>query len=133
MQSGPGTFDESRLVMNFLTNLGIKGILCSFRLALGISEESSRFEFLKFLGNNFHFIRCRRQYLCAILWRRYGRFTFVENTFSNSPKVTSAKFLASDRVFCFISISKFCCLLCFWTLLYFRFYLVYVSIFQRYT
>ena len=113
--------------MNYLTNLGITGILCSLRLALEgkeVPEESLRFEFLKFLANNFRFIRCRRQYLWTIIWRRYGRFTFVENTFSNSFKVTSVKFLGSDRVFCFISISKFCCFLCFWTLLYFKFYLV---------
>ena len=107
--------------------MGITGILCSLRLALEgkeVPEESLRFEFLKFLANNFRFIRCRRQYLWTIIWRRYGRFTFVENTFSNSFKVTSVKFLGSDRVFCFISISKFCCFLCFWTLLYFKFYLV---------
>ena len=36
--------------------------------------------------------------------RRYSRFTFVENTISNSPKV---KFLGSDRLFCFSSICKF--------------------------
>ena len=38
---------------------------------------------------------------------RYSRFTFVENTISNSPKVPRTKFLGSDGLFCFISICKF--------------------------
>ena len=38
---------------------------------------------------------------------RYNRFTFVENTISNSPKVPRAKFLESDALFCFSSICKF--------------------------
>ena len=59
IQSGPDTFDESRLVMTFLTIFGVMEILCSFRLVLEKKigkeiPESSRLEFLeKFLGNNF--------------------------------------------------------------------------------
>ena len=59
IQSGPDTFDESRLVVTISTILGVTDILCSFRLALEgkIGKEipgSSRFEFLeKFLANNF--------------------------------------------------------------------------------
>ena len=59
IQSGPDTFDESRLVMTFLTILGVMEILCSFRLVLEGKTgkeipESSKFEFLeKFLANNF--------------------------------------------------------------------------------
>ena len=59
IQSGPDTFHESRLVMTFLTNLGVMDILCSFRLVLKGKTgkeipESSRLEFLeKFLANNF--------------------------------------------------------------------------------
>ena len=59
MQSGPDTFDESRLVMTFLTNLGATRI-CSLRLVLEkkagneTPKELSRLEFLeKFLANNF--------------------------------------------------------------------------------
>ena len=37
-----------------------------------------------------------------------SRFTFFENTISNSRKVLRAKFLESDVLFCFISICKFC-------------------------
>ena len=37
----------------------------------------------------------------------YSRFTLVENTISNSPKVLRARFLRSDELFCFISICKF--------------------------
>ena len=59
IQSGPDTYDELRLVMNFLTVLGVTGKLCCFRLVLGGKTgreipESSRLEFLeKFLANNF--------------------------------------------------------------------------------
>ena len=38
----------------------------------------------------------------------YSRFTFVENSLSNLPKVPKAKFQGSERLFCFISICKFC-------------------------
>ena len=37
----------------------------------------------------------------------YNRFTFVEKTISNSPKVSRTRFLGHDGVFCFISIWKF--------------------------
>ena len=59
IQSGPDAFDESGLVMTFLTILGVMEILSSFRLVLEGKTgkeipESSRFEFLeKFLANNF--------------------------------------------------------------------------------
>ena len=59
IQSGPDTFDVSRLVMTFLTILGVTEILCSFRLVLQWNTgkeipESSTLEFLeKFLANNF--------------------------------------------------------------------------------
>ena len=38
---------------------------------------------------------------------RYSRFTFVENTISNLPKVPRAKFLGNDGLLCFSSICKF--------------------------
>ena len=38
---------------------------------------------------------------------KYNRFTFVENTISNSPKAPTVTFLGTDRLFCFISICKF--------------------------
>ena len=71
--------------------------------------ESSKLEFLeKFSVKKFFFIRCSRQHLWAIEWRRYIEwFTFVKNTISNSLKVLRAKFLGSDRRFCFSSICKF--------------------------
>ena len=34
IQSGPDAFDESRLIITFLTILGVMEILCSFRLVL---------------------------------------------------------------------------------------------------
>ena len=59
IESGPDASDESRLVMTFLTILGVMEILFSFRLVLEGKTgkeipESSRLEFLeKFLANNF--------------------------------------------------------------------------------
>ena len=38
---------------------------------------------------------------------RYSRFTFVQNTITNTSKVARAKFLESDRLVFFISICKF--------------------------
>ena len=59
IQSRPDAFDESNLVMTFLTILGVTEILCSFSLVLEgkigqAIPESSILEFLeKFLANNF--------------------------------------------------------------------------------
>ena len=57
IQSGPDAFAESKLVMTFLTNLGVKEKICSIRLVLKgktAKPYSSRLEFLeKFLANSF--------------------------------------------------------------------------------
>ena len=50
-KSEPDTFDESRLVMTFLTYLGVTEIVCSFRLVLQGKAgkeipQSSRLELL---------------------------------------------------------------------------------------
>ena len=60
----------------------------------------------KVFSKQFCFITCRRQYLWAVELRRYSRFTFVDNTIGNLPKVLRAKFLGCDWLFCFISICK---------------------------
>ena len=99
--------------MTFLTTLGVTEILCSFRLVLESKTgkeiaQSSRLEFLEnLLTKLFCFIRYRRQHFRAVEQRWYSRFTYVENTINNSPKVSRAKFLGSNRLFCFISICKF--------------------------
>ena len=36
IQSEPGTFDESRFIVTFLTILGVTEISCSFRLVLEV-------------------------------------------------------------------------------------------------
>ena len=63
----------------------------------------------KFLSKQFCFIRCRRQQPRAVEYSRYIRFTFVENTICNWPKVKTATFLGSleSGLFCFISKGKF--------------------------
>ena len=59
IQSGPDTFDESRLVMTLLTNLGVTWVSCSSKLALEVKADKEMFElsrsefFAKFSGNNF--------------------------------------------------------------------------------
>ena len=59
IQSRTDAFEKSRLIMNFLTNLGVTETLCSFRLVLDGKRgkkisESSKLEFLgKYLANNF--------------------------------------------------------------------------------
>ena len=100
IQPGPDAFDESRFVMTFLTILGVTEILCSFRLVLEGKAgkdipESSKLEFLeRFLANNFALSNAED--LRSGELRRYSRFTFVESTISNSPKVMRAKFLRSN-------------------------------------
>ena len=59
IQSGPDAFDESRIIMTFLTILGVMEILFSFRLALdrkigkGITEPSRLESLEKFSANSF--------------------------------------------------------------------------------
>ena len=59
IQAGPDAFDESRLIMTFLSILGVTEILCTFRLVLVRKTDkeipkSSRLELLQqFLANNF--------------------------------------------------------------------------------
>ena len=61
----------------------------------------------KIFRKQFCLIRCRRQHLWPVEERRYSRFTFVKNTISNLPEAMRAKFLGSNGLFCFTSISKF--------------------------
>ena len=61
----------------------------------------------KVFSKQFGFIRCQRQHLWVVEQRRYSRFTFVENSIGNLPKVPRAKFLGSVKLYCFISICKF--------------------------
>ena len=61
----------------------------------------------KVFRKQFCFIRCRRKHLRIVELRRYSRFNFVEKTISDLPKVTRAKFVGSNELFCFISICKF--------------------------
>ena len=51
----------------------------------------------KYLKKQLLFIRCRRQCLGAIKWRRYSRST-VKNTIGNLPKVAQGKFLGNTLV-----------------------------------
>ena len=73
VQPGPDAFDESKLVMTFLTHLGVTDILCSFSLVLEGKAgkempELSRLECLeKFSANRFS-----RQHLRTIKQRRYS-------------------------------------------------------------
>ena len=91
--------------MTFLTILVATQILCSFRLVLEGKTVKVRV-FRKFSSKQFYFLRCRIQYIRAVGQRRFSRFT-LENIVVNSQKVQKAKFLESDRIFCFTNICKF--------------------------
>ena len=57
-------------------------------------------------SKRFCFIRCSRQHLQAIEKRKCSKFTFVENTVSNSPKLPRATFPGGDGLFWFSNICK---------------------------
>ena len=83
IQSGANAFEESRFVVNFLTILGVTTILCNFSLVPGGKTcreilESSRLEFLE----NFN-------------------HTVLLYLIQKTTKVSRAKFLGSDKLFCF--------------------------------
>ena len=104
MQPGPNAFDKAGLLMTFLTNLGV--ILCSLRLVLEGKTykevpESWKLEFLEL------FFQMQETARPGRLVERYARFIFVVNNVRCSPKVTKARFLRNDRLFCFIIICKF--------------------------
>ena len=101
--------------MTFLTIFGVTEILCSFKLVLEGETgkeipESLKLEFLeKFSANNIAFSDAEDNNSGSLnRGRGYSRLTFVENTNGNSSKVTRAKFLQSNGLFCFNSICKFC-------------------------
>ena len=93
-------------LLAFVTILGVMEILCNLRLVLEGKTgkeipELSRLEFLeKVLANNFALSNAEDN-TCSLLNRVdiYSRFTFIENTISNSPKVLRATFLGSDGLF----------------------------------
>ena len=99
IDSGPDALDESRFIMTFLTILGVTEILCSFRLVLegktgNEIPESSRLEFLEVFSN---------------ISRPLNRggisdLSFLGILLAICQKSWRAKFLGSDRLFCFISI-----------------------------
>ena len=88
-------------------------IICSFRLVLEektgkeIAELSRLRVLRKVFRKQFCFIKYRRQHLWGIQYRKSSKFTFVENTIGNSPKVTRGKFLGTNGLFCFLSKCKF--------------------------
>ena len=70
---------------SYLTSLRVKGILCSFSLDINKKQgkdipESSTLEILQKISTENFLIRCRGQHLRLIKWRRYIRFSFVENS-----------------------------------------------------
>ena len=92
---GPDTFDMSRLVMTFLTNLGVNMNILQFKLSPWRENRqrdiwvSSRFEFLeKFFAVWFYQKQkttTQVRYIALV-----NRFTFAVNTISNLPKVIRA-------------------------------------------
>ena len=98
--------------MTFLTILGVTEILCSFKLVLEQKtgkdiSESSRLEFIEKCSANNFALSDAQDNTSGPLYTTYSRFTFVENTISNSPEITRAKFLGNNGLFCFTSICQF--------------------------
>ena len=97
---------------SYLTNLRVKGILCSFSLFINEKQgkeipESSTLEILQMISTENFLIRCRGQHLRPIKWRRYIRFTFAENSISKFAKnFQHSKSLQSGKFLCFISIDE---------------------------
>ena len=97
---------------SYLTNLRVKGILCSFSLDINKKQgkdipESSTLEILQKISTENFLIRCRGQHRRPIKWRRYIRFNFVENSISKYAKnFQHSKTLESGKLLCFISIDK---------------------------
>ena len=97
--------------MAFLTILGVKEMLCSFRLVpeRKISKEipeSSRLEFLeKLSANNFALSDAEYNTSGPLHRGSVADLPFVENTIGNSPKVPRAKFMGSYGLY-FISIMQ---------------------------
>ena len=107
------SFDKTRFFITFKNHLGICRNIVQFQISPKSWNRWKDTRFIKdkvlrkVFSKQFYFIRYRRQHLRDIEWRRYSRFTFVENIIGNSPKVPRAKFLGSKGLFCFISIRKF--------------------------
>ena len=114
IRSVSDAFDESRFVMTFLTILGVTEI-CSFILLLERKEhkeipEPSRLEFLENISaNNFGVSDVEDNTFGPL--NRGGiadlPLLITENTISKSPVVPRAKFMESNRFFCFLSVCKF--------------------------
>ena len=89
-------------------------IFCAVRLVIGgkagkETTESSKLEFLlTFSANNFALSEAEGNDAGLLDWEGIADLLLLE-TLINSPRVTQAKYLGSDRFFCFISISKFGC------------------------
>ena len=112
MKSGLDPFDKSMFVMSFLTILGVTEISSSFRLVLEWKAskqipESSRLEFSEnILANNFAFSDAEDNNSGLLNGEGIADLPLFR-TLSNLLKVLRAKFLKSDRLFCFTSICKF--------------------------
>ena len=113
IKSGTDAFGKSRFVVTFWAILGVTE-MCFAVMQFHISsrrENRWRDTWVdkirvprEVFGKQFSFIRCRGQHLQAVEQRRYGRFTFVENTISNSPKAPRAKFPDSFLLLAYASL-----------------------------
>ena len=96
--------EESKSVMNFLTNFGIREI-STFRLVLqGKAGKEipgpSRLEFQKkFTANNFALSSAEDNTSGPLNRGGIADLPFVKNSISNSPKFTRATFLGNDILF----------------------------------
>ena len=102
--SDPQFFDEPRLVLTFLTYLGVTEIARSSRLVLEGKAgkkipESSKLEFLeKFLANNFALSDAKDNTLEPLNTWGIADLHLLRSLLA-IPQIPRAKFLGSDRLF----------------------------------
>ena len=92
MESGPHAFGKSSLVMTLLTNFGVTDFLCSFTLVLKGNTGKGFIKIRvprKVFSQQYYFIRCRIEHLQAVEYKKYSRFTFVENTIHQKSREPS--------------------------------------------
>ena len=95
-------------------DFGVQEIFWSFSLVLEgkiIADNKRDTQIIKIrvfrkrFSKQFCFITCKRHHFQAVEQSRYSRFSFVENTNSNFPKVLRTNLVGSDGLICFIHAS----------------------------
>ena len=113
IQSGPGCSRWIKVRYDLFNHLGSYKNIMQFQVSSRRKNRQRDIQFIKIrvlrkvFSKQLGFIRCKIQHVWVIEQRKYGRFTVVENTISNLPKVPRTKFLWVFGLFGSFSICKF--------------------------